>query len=66
MESRGGKCHADKRIPWTSRVREDSPDWWKPENLRDAVTLTIQLNLSGYALVIPSADGTILIYAWTA
>jgi len=45
---------------------EAPPDWWKLENLRDAVTLTIQLNLSGYVLVISSADGTILIYAWTA
>ena len=43
------------------------PDWWKPGKLRDEVTLTIGLsgNAEGYVLVISSAEGTILIYAWT-
>lgn len=44
---------------------EDSPGWWKPENLRDPLTLAIDLGASGYVLVISSTDGTILICAWT-
>lgn len=43
----------------------DSPDWWKPENLRDPLTLTIDFGASGYVLVISSTDGTVLICAWT-
>jgi len=44
---------------------DNPPGWWKPEDLRGAVTLTIDLNASGYVLVISTMDGTILIYAWT-